>query len=165
VCVAVAACAPARPPPREPLREVCAPVPPCPSWTDALRENAPKLRLHVIDSISGDGCPNGASVTVEARLDGASIGAVTFSCRSAELRAPPPHNLLEGRDVMPGMHELALRTQLPGGSRETTVLVSLPAFDVLEDGKSLMLGAEILVDVSRDDVTIGPPQVYAPHGL
>ena len=139
-------------------------MPACPSWIDVLRENRPKIRIHVVDNVSSSGCPSGDTVTVEARLDGEPIGATTFACQPG-VRAPAPSHPLEGPEVMPGMHEILIRTQLPGGSRETSVLMSLPAFDVLADGKSAMLGAEIVVDVSRDDVTISPPQVYPPHGL
>lgn len=139
-------------------------MPACPSWVDVLRENRPKLRLHVVDDVSGDACAPGASVTVDARLDGTPIGSVGFLCRS-ELRAPPPQYTIEGPDVTPGMHELVVRTQLPGGSREASALVSLPAFDFVDEQRSAVLGAEITVDVSRSDVTIGPPQVYPPHGL
>jgi hypothetical protein len=65
--------------------------------------------------------------------------------------------------VTPGLHELAVRAKLEGGVVETSALMSLPAFDLVADGHAAVLGAEVVVDVRPDDVTIAPPQVYPPR--
>jgi hypothetical protein len=160
----VLACTPARPLPREPIREVCAPIPPCTSWVDALRQNPTTLHVYVVDRVSGFGCAAGESIAVDVVLDDAPVGTTTFPCAN-ELRAPARRYLITGGEVVPGMHELSVRLRLAAGSREAGALMSLPAFDFGPDGRTAMIGAEIMVEVTRDDVTIAPPVVLVPPGL
>ncbi|HEY8072572.1 MAG TPA: hypothetical protein VIF62_00635 [Labilithrix sp.] len=146
------------------MREVCAPVPPCASWIDALREQPVPLHVFVVDRVSPGGCAIGSSSSVTVTLDDAVVGTANIPC-SGELRAPPPMYRLNGPDVVAGLHEISVRAQLPSGTIDSAMLMSLPAFDITDEGRSAVLGAEIVIDVNRDDVFINAPQVYPPKGL
>jgi hypothetical protein len=154
----LAGCAPAARP-RPPLKEVCAPVPPCPSWLDVFRDRPATLQVHLVDRFSPD-CEPSVAVTATASFDGAEIGNATLTCG-----APGRIVHLEGPKVSPGLHELVVRTTGPAGTLEASAVVSLPAFDVAGDGKTATLGAEMIVDVGVEDLSIEPPAVYPPHDL
>ena len=155
-------CAERRAPARLPLREVCASVPPCPSWVTAFRDNRAPLRLHIYDGVSGTpACALGQKVVhVTAYLDEQSVGEVDVPCLDAEI-TPPAIVRIEGPAVAPGMHEVRIDLQTKRGTVQGKTLLSLPAFDFASDGH-IRMGAEISVGIGPDDLAIGPPQVYAP---
>ena len=155
-------CAERRAPARLPLREVCASVPPCPSWVTAFRDNRAPLRLHIYDGVSGTpACALGQKVVhVTAYLDEQSVGEVDVPCLDAEI-TPPAIVRIEGPVVAPGMHEVRIDLQTKRGTVQGKTLLSLPAFDFASDGH-IRMGAEISVGIGPDDLAIGPPQVYAP---
>ncbi|HSO34294.1 MAG TPA: hypothetical protein VLT33_17280 [Labilithrix sp.] len=154
-------CAERAAPPRPPLREVCAPVPPCPSWVTVFRDNRAALHLHVYDGVSGTpACASGQKVHVTAYLDEQSVGEADVPCLDAE-RTPPAVVHIEGPVPAPGMHELRVDVQTARGVVQGKTLLSLPAFDFARDGRFNM-GAEVSVGIGPDDLAIGPPQVYPP---
>jgi hypothetical protein len=158
-------CAERRPPPRPPLREVCAPVPPCPTWVEAFKANRPPLHVHVYDGVSNTAaCTKGKSVRVTVYLDEQSVGLVDVPCLD-EPQATPPSYRVDGEGVAPGLHELRIDVQTPRGVVQGSTLLSLPAFDLPPDGNAIVFGSEIAVGVGPDDLAIGPPQVYAPKAL
>lgn len=163
-CVlAIASCAEPRAPARPPVREVCAAVPPCPSWVTAFRDNRALLHIHAYDGVSGTpACAQAASVRVLAFLDEEPVGGVEIPCLDAE-RLPPAAYRIEGPRVTPGMHELRVEVQTPRGVVQGKTLLSLPAFDIPGDGRMIAMGAEIAVGIGPDDLAIGPPQVYPPR--
>ena len=147
------------------MREVCAPVPSCPSWIEAFKENRATLHVHVFDGVSNTpACAHGKSVHVRVYLDEQAVGLVDVPCLD-EVRAPPASYRIEGAPVTPGLHELRVDVQTPRGVVEGKTLLSLPAFDIPADGSSVAVGAEIAVGIGPDDLAIGPPQVYPPKGM
>lgn len=154
-----------RPKPREPLREVCAPMPPCPSIVDAFRENKAALHVYVFDAVSGTkACTSGGTIGVTVYLDDVPVGLGEMPC-AKEIRVPPAAYRIEGKPVVAGLHELRIEVKNAVGKMEASALMSLPAFDIAGEGKWLLVGAEVAVTVSADDIAISPPQVYAPKGL
>ncbi|MBS2017628.1 MAG: hypothetical protein JST00_32415 [Deltaproteobacteria bacterium] len=161
--LAGAACAP-QPPPRQPLREVCAPMPPCPSVVDALREQRAPLHVHLVDAVSGtSACAEGAVVAVTVFLDDHPVGLGEIRC-SRERRGANAPVRVDAKPVTAGLHELRVEARRAQGKVEAASLVSLPAFDITMEGKALVIGAEITVTVGADEITIAPPQVYPPRG-
>ncbi len=148
----------------ERLREVCAPVPPCASWIDALRQQHVPLHVFLVDRLSPNGCVMGTSASVTVELDDAVVATSELPC-IAELGSPPPMIRLDGPEVSAGLHEVTVRARLPAGTIETAALVSLPAFDITDDGRSAVVGAEVVIEITRDELTIAPPRVYPPKGL
>lgn len=147
-------------PPRPPVREVCAAVPPCPSWVTVFRDNRAALHLHVYDGVSGTpACAPGQKVHVTAYLDEQSVGEADVPCVDAG--DAPSAVRIEGPVPAPGMHELRVDVQTARGVVQGKTLLSLPAFDFASDGRFNM-GAEISVGIGPDDLAIGPPQVYPP---
>jgi hypothetical protein len=162
---AILSCAEPRPPPRPAVREVCAPVPPCPTWVTAFRDNRTTLHVYAYDGVSGTpACVRGKNVRVTAYLDEQPVGMVDVPCLDAEA-SPPPMYRIEGPVVAPGLHELRLDVQTARGVVQSKTLLSLPAFDIPADGHSIHMGAEVFVGIGPDDLAIGPPQVYAPAPL
>lgn len=158
------ACAPP-PKPREPLREVCAPMPPCPSIVDAFRENKAALHVYVLDSVSGTkACTPGGTIGVTVYLDDVPVGLGEMPC-AKEIRVPPAAYRIEGKPIAPGLHELRVEVKNAVGKMEASALMSLPAFDIAGEGKWLLVGAEVPVTISADEIAISPPQVYPPKGL
>ena len=154
-----------RPPARAPLREVCAPTPSCPSWVEAFKENGAILHVHVFDGVSTTAaCAPGKTLRVVVYLDEQPVG-LTDVPWLAEVHAPPHSYRIDGAAVPPGLHELRVDVQTPRGTVQGSTLLSLPAFDIPADGRSLVFGAEIAVGIGPDDVAIGPPQVYPPKSL
>jgi hypothetical protein len=156
------ACAEQRAAPRPAVREVCAPVPPCPTWVTAFRESRTVLHVYAYDEVSGtSACGRGKKVRVTAYLDEVPVGMVDVPCLEPALSTPPSYRI-EGPVVSPGLHELRLDVQTVGGVVQSKTLLSLPAFDIPGDGHSVHMGAEVSVGIGPDDLSIGPPQVYAP---
>ncbi|MBX3187566.1 MAG: hypothetical protein KF819_11150 [Labilithrix sp.] len=141
-------------------------MPPCPSWVEAFKENRAALHVHAIDAISHTpACAAGQAAKVTVYLDEQPVALGEIPCLD-DLRAPAASYRLDGGNVTPGMHELRVEVQAPGGrGRGASALVSLPAFDIPPDGQTIAIGAEVPVEIGPDDVTIGPPQVYPPKGL
>ena len=117
-------CAPAPAQPRPPVREVCAPVPPCPSWVTAFRENRAPLHVYVYDGVSATpACAAGQKlVHVTAFLDEQSVGEVDVPCLDAEI-TPPAVVRIEGPVVAPGMHELRIDVQTKRGTVQGKTLL------------------------------------------
>jgi hypothetical protein len=160
--IVTASCAERRAPPRPPLREVCAAVPPCPSWVSAFRDNRTTLHVYAYDGVSGTpACGRGEKVHVIAYLDEAAAGAVDLACLDTE-RTPPAVYRIDGPIVSPGLHELRIEVQTTRGVVQSMTLMSLPAFDIPADGRTINMGAEVAVGIGPDDVAIGAPQVYPP---
>jgi hypothetical protein len=155
-------CAEPRPPARPAPREVCASVPACPTWVTAFRENRTTLHVYAYDGVSGTpACAKGKNVRVTAYLDEAPVGMVDVPCLDAEA-TPPPKYRIEGPVIAPGLHELRLDVATVRGVVQSKTLLSLPAFDIPSDGHDVHMGAEVSVGIGPDDLSIGPPQVYAP---
>lgn len=132
---------------------------------DAFDRNRATLHVHVIDGVSGTtACAKGKNARVVVYLDEQPVGLTDVPCRE-EVQAPPPVYRVDGRAVAPGLHELRIDVQTPRGIVQGSALVSLPAFDIPSDGRSVAVGAEIAVRIGVDDLAIGPPQVYPPRGL
>jgi hypothetical protein len=160
----IAACAERRAAPQPPLREVCAPVPSCPSWVEAFKQNRVPLHVYLFDGVTGTiACAKGQKLHATVVLDGESVGTGDVPCLDQRV-TPEPFYRIEGPAVVPGMHELRVEVQTPRGVVQGTTLLSLPAFDIPTDGKNAVFGAEIAVGVGPDDLAIGAPQVYAPRG-
>lgn len=154
-------CAERAAPLRPPVREVCAPVPPCPSWVTVFRDNRAPLHVHVYDGVSGTpACASGQKVHVTVFVDEHPVGEADVPCLDAEI-SPPAVVHVVGPVVPPGMHELRVDLQTARGIVQGKTLVSLPAFDFASDGRFNM-GAEVSVGIGPDDLAIGPPQVYPP---
>lgn len=142
---------------------MCAPVPACPSWVDAFRENRATLHVYVFDGVSTtSACARGKSVRVTVYLDEQPVGLAEVPCLEAP-RAPPAAYRVEGGPVAPGLHELRVDVETPRGTVQGSTLLSLPAFDMPTDGRAIVFGAEIAVGIGPDDLAIGPPQVYPPE--
>ena len=109
-------------------------------------------------------CARGTVLRVVTYLDDQPVGLTDVPCLE-EVRAPPKSYRIDGPPVTPGLHELRIDVQSPRGKVQGITLLSLPAFDIPADGRSLMFGAEVAVWIGPDDVTIGPPQVYPPKAL
>jgi hypothetical protein len=141
---------------------VCAPVPPCPSWIQAFKENRAALHVYVFDGVSAtSACAHGQTVHVTVYLDEQPVGVAEVPCLDA-VRTPPPAYRVEGGPVAPGLHELRVDAQTPRGVVQGSTLLSLPAFDLPTDGRAIVFGAEIAVGIGPDDLAIGAPQVYPP---
>lgn len=147
------------------MREVCAPLPPCPSVVAVLREQRATLNVYAFDGVSGTAaCARGESVEVTAYLDGVPVGRGEIPCVE-ELRVPPASVRIRCVEVVAGLHEVRIEAKTARGKIESSTLMSLPAFDITDDARAITVGAEIAVTVGPDDLAIGPPQVYPPRGL
>lgn len=103
-------------------------------------------------------------MAVVVALDGATIRELAMACDPG-VRAPPKSYVIVGpEEIAPGLHEIAVHAELAQGAVDGAAVVSLPAIDMLDEGGAA-LGAEIVVDVATDGVTIAPPLVYPPKGL
>lgn len=163
--LACVSCAPHPAPARPALKEVCAPVPPCPSWVQAFKENRATLHVYVFDGVSTTvACTKGQTLHATVYLDEQSIGIADVPCLDA-VKTPPAAYRVEGGKVGPGLHELHVDVQTPRGLIHGATLLSLPAFDIPTDGRGVVFGAEIAVGLGPDDIAIGAPQVYAPSGF
>jgi hypothetical protein len=130
---------------------------------DAFKENRASLHVYVFDGVSQtSGCGRGQTVHVTVYLDDQPVGIAELPCLD-DVRGPPPSYRVEGGPVAPGLHELRVEAQTPRGTVQASTLLSLPAFDMPRDGRSIVFGAEIAVGVGPDDLAIGPPQVYPPE--
>ncbi len=139
-------------------------MPTCPSWVEAFRENRATLHVYVFDGVSATpACSRGKSVRVVVYLDDQPVGLTEVPCLD-EAKSPTPSYRVDGAAVAPGLHELRVDVQTPRGIVQGATLVSLPAFDIPSDGRSITFGAEIAVGIGPDDLAIGPPQVYPPKG-
>lgn len=128
----------------------------------AFRENRATLHVYAYDGVSGTpACVRGQNVHVAAYLDEQPAGVVEVSCLETE-RTPPAVYRIDGPVVSPGLHELRIEVQTPRGIVQSKTLMSLPAFDIPADGRTINMGAEVAVGIGPDDVAIGPPQVYPP---
>ena len=162
-----ASCAPASPrtSARPPVREVCAPIPPCPSWVQAFKENRATLHVYVFDGVSTTAaCTPGQTLHATVYVDEQAVGTADVPCLEAA-RTPPPAYRVEGPKVAPGLHEIHVDVQTPRGLIHGATLVSLPAFDIPTDGRGVVFGAEVAVGLGADDIAIGAPQVYPPNGF
>lgn len=139
------------------MREECAAPPPCAAWVDELRSHPVTLRLYLVDHMTRAPAAQG-DLFVEVRVDAQVVGEVTIP---ADPDAPHVFPVT-GPVVTPGLHEVAVRARGPLGALEQTAIVSLPAFDVQTDGRAA-LGAEVVVELADESVSILPPQVYPPR--
>jgi hypothetical protein len=163
--LACVSCAPHPAPARPALKEVCAPVPPCPSWVQAFKENRATLHVYVFDGVSTTVvCTKGQTLHATVYLDEQSIGVADVPCLDA-VKTPAAAYRVEGGKVDPGLHELHVDVQTPRGLIHGATLLSLPAFDIPTDGRGVVFGAEVAVGLGPDDIAIGAPQVYAPSGF
>jgi hypothetical protein len=163
--LACVSCAPHPAPARPPVHEVCAPVPPCPSWVQAFKENRATLHVYVFDGVSTTAaCTHGQTLHATVYVDEQAIGVADVPCLDAA-RTPPAAYRVEGPRVGPGLHELHVDVQTPRGLIHGATLLSLPAFDIPTDGRGVVFGAEVAVGLGPDDIAIGAPQVYAPSGF
>jgi len=163
--LACVSCAPHPAPARPPVREVCAPVPPCPSWVQAFKESKATLHVYVFDGVTTTAaCTPGQTLHATVYLDEQAVGVADIPCLDAP-RTPPPAYRVEGPRVAPGLHELHVDVQTPRGLIHGATLLSLPAFDIPTDGRGVVFGSEVAVGLGPDDIAIGAPQVYAPSGF
>ncbi|MDB5221007.1 MAG: hypothetical protein JWO86_8934 [Myxococcaceae bacterium] len=163
--LACASCAPHPAPARPAVKEICAPVPPCPSWVQAFKENRATLHVYVFDGVSTTvACTKGQTLHATVYLDEQAIGVADVPCLDAA-KTPPAAYRVEGGKVGPGLHELHVDVQTPRGLIHGATLLSLPAFDMPTDGRGVVFGAEVAVGLGPDDIAIGAPQVYAPSGF
>lgn len=140
-------------------------MPPCPSVVEALRENRAPLHVYAFDAVSRTrACEPGGVVAVTVYIDDQPVGIGEIRCAD-ELRVPPPGIRIDGKPIAAGLHELRVEVRNARGKMETSALMSLPAFDITMEGKALIVGAEISITVSADEISIAPPQVYPPRGL
>ncbi|MDB4941446.1 MAG: hypothetical protein JWP97_980 [Labilithrix sp.] len=118
--------------------------------------------MYAYDGVSGTAaCAKGKKVKVQAFLDDAPVGEAEIACAPAAV-TPPPMVRIDGPLVEPGLHELRIDVVSERGVLQTKTLLTLPAFDIKPDGSNVVVGAEVSVGVAEDDLSIGPPQVYAP---
>lgn len=156
-----AACAPPAPPPRQPVRMVCAETPTCPGWTDLFQGERLPVHVHLFDRVVHPACAEGVAVHASVAVDGDVVGETDLACVS-EGGGAPIVTRVDGPEIPAGLHEIAVRVGLPDGVVESSQVMSLPAFDLAE-GRGAVLGSEVVVEITRDDVVIAPPRPYPPR--